>query len=202
MTDIAFYHLQRSPLAAVLPALLRRTLAAGKRGLVLTGSEERCEDLNALLWTQDPNGWLPHGSARDGSAEAQPIWLTERDENPNSAEYVFLTDGAEVADLGQFERGFDFCGDACRGKRIVVLDRSTETPSDPCQALGVVRQLTGALDVSLGRGAHEFPYPERSEQACTDARSQTVALAGYQGDASMQRIQAGRVGAVAEGVEE
>ena len=107
MTDIAFYHLQRSPLAAVLPALLRRTLAAGKRGLVLTGSEEGCEDLNALLWMQDPNGWLPHGSARDGSAEAQPIWLTERDENPNSAEYVFLTDGAEVADLGQFERGFD-----------------------------------------------------------------------------------------------
>ncbi len=107
MTDVAFYHLQRSPLAAVLPALLQRTLAAGKRGLVRTGSEERCEDLNALLWTQDPNGWLPHGSARDGSAEAQPIFLTNRDENPNGAEFVFLTDGAEVADLGQFERGFD-----------------------------------------------------------------------------------------------
>lgn len=107
MTDIAFYHLQRSPLAAVLPNLLQRTLEAGKRGLVVTGSDERCEDLNMLLWTQNPNGWLPHGSARDGAPEAQPVWLTNVDENPNGAEFVFLTDGAKVADLGQFERGFD-----------------------------------------------------------------------------------------------
>lgn len=107
MTDIAFYHLQRSPLAAVLPKLLERTLAAGKRALVLAGSEERVEALNVLLWTQNPNGWLPHGSARDGTAEAQPIWLTAVDQNPNGAEYIFLTDGMEAADLAPFERCFD-----------------------------------------------------------------------------------------------
>ena len=85
MTDIAFYHLMRSPLEAVLPRLLEKTRQAGKRAVVLAGSEERVEALNALLWTHDPDGWLPHGSDKDGNAPEQPVWLTEKDENPNGA---------------------------------------------------------------------------------------------------------------------
>ena len=40
MTEIAFYHLQRAPLEKVLPRLLEKTLAAGKRALVILGA--RC----------------------------------------------------------------------------------------------------------------------------------------------------------------
>lgn len=107
MTDIAFYHLMRSPLEAVLPRLLEKTRQAGKRAVVLAGSEERVEALNALLWTHDPDGWLPHGSAKDGNAPEQPVWLTEKDENPNGAQFLFLTDGVAAAEPGAFERCFD-----------------------------------------------------------------------------------------------
>ncbi len=96
MTDIAFYHLQKSPLEAVLPKLLEKTLAAGKRALVLASSNERVEALAAHLWTYDPDAWLPHGTAQDGSPEEQPIWLTDRDDNPNGAAFLFLTDGADT----------------------------------------------------------------------------------------------------------
>ena len=51
MTDIAFYHLTRSPLEAALPKLLEKTLDAGKRAVVVAGSEERVENLNNALWT-------------------------------------------------------------------------------------------------------------------------------------------------------
>lgn len=107
MTDIAFYHLQRSPLEVVLPRLLEKTLEAGKRALVMAGSEQRVESLNGALWTANPNGWMPHGSAKDGSAAEQPIWLTHIEENPNKASFLFLTDGADVGECGQFERCFD-----------------------------------------------------------------------------------------------
>ncbi len=107
MTDVAFYHLQRLPLEHVLPKLLEKTLQAGKRAVVVAGSEERVEALNALLWTYEPDSWLPHGSSRDGNAERQPIWLTTKDEVPNGATFLFLTDGATSDSLAAFDRCFD-----------------------------------------------------------------------------------------------
>ena len=107
MADIAFYHLQRSNLEDALPKLLEHTLKAGKRALVRAGSVERVEALNAILWTHGKDSWLPHGSAKDGYAEDQPIWLTAEEDNPNAATFVFLTDGIEATDVDQFERCFD-----------------------------------------------------------------------------------------------
>ena len=107
MTEVSFYHLQRSPLEVVLPKLLEKTLAAGKRAVVIASSEDRVESLNAILWSRDPGGWLPHGSAADGFAEHQPVWLTAALENPNQADFLFLTDGAAVEDPSGYERCFD-----------------------------------------------------------------------------------------------
>lgn len=107
MTEIAFYHLQKWPLEMALPKLLEKSLAAGKRAMVIAGSDERVESLAAHLWSYDPDSWLPHGTARDGKPEEQPIWLTARDENPNGAAFLFLTDGADCAHLESYERIFD-----------------------------------------------------------------------------------------------
>lgn len=107
MAEIGFYHLQSSPLERALPRLLEKTLATGKRAVVIAGSEERVEALNALLWTYGQGAWLPHGSAADGAAAEQPIWLTAEDENPNCAQFLFLTDGASSARLTEYERCFE-----------------------------------------------------------------------------------------------
>lgn len=107
MTDVAFYHLQRTPLEAALPRLLEKTLEVGARAVVMAGSEERVEALATALWTYHQDSWLPHGTAVDGHAEEQPIWLTSREENPNGARFLFLTDGADTALVGQFDRCFD-----------------------------------------------------------------------------------------------
>jgi len=107
VTDIAFYHLQRSPLEQALPRLLEKTLAAGKRAVVLAGSEERVESLATTLWTYHQDSWLPHGTAKDGEAQHQPIWLSPHDENPNGATFLFLTDSMDTGTIDAFERCFD-----------------------------------------------------------------------------------------------
>jgi len=94
MTEIRFYHLQRTTLEAALPPMLEKTIERGQRAVVIAGSTERVEHLTAHLWTYSERGFLPHGSARDGHADRQPIWLTDADENPNGAQVLFLTDGA------------------------------------------------------------------------------------------------------------
>lgn len=107
MTEIAFYHLHRSPLADALPTLLAKTLAAGKRAVVIFGAPERIEAINTALWTFDPESWVPHGSAADGNASDQPVWLTGSDENPNGAQFLFLADGASSSRMAEFERCFE-----------------------------------------------------------------------------------------------
>ena len=86
MTEIGFYHLTRSGLEQVLPQLLQKTLAAGKRALVVLGSEDRVRD-------KDP--------------EEQPVWLSTEDTNLNAATFLFLADGAVSEKTENFERCFD-----------------------------------------------------------------------------------------------
>lgn len=113
MAEVLFYHLERQPLEQVLPTLLERSLSRGWRVVVQTGDEERREALASHLWAYRDESFLPHGTARDGHAEAQPIWLTCLDENPNAATVRFLVDRSVCADLSPYERvvylfdGFD-----------------------------------------------------------------------------------------------
>lgn len=107
MTQIGFYHLLAMPLDQALPRLLDKALAAGLKAVVMARSPERVESLNEALWTWNPESWLPHGSAADGEADLQPIWLTVAEENPNGATVLFLCDGATPGRVEAFDRCLD-----------------------------------------------------------------------------------------------
>jgi DNA polymerase III subunit chi len=111
MAEIAFYHLLSMALERALPRLLERACAHGHRVVVRAASPERVEHLNAVLWTYDEAAFLPHGSTRDGNPAMQPIWLTDRFENPNGASMIVLVDGFKAGDL----EGFARCADVFDG---------------------------------------------------------------------------------------
>ncbi len=105
MTELLFYHLHRQPIEKVLPAMLEKSLERGWRVIVQAASEERMEALDAHLWTYRDDNFLPHGTAKESDADAQPVLLTTRDDNPNSAVVRFLIDGAAVpADAKNYQR--------------------------------------------------------------------------------------------------
>jgi DNA polymerase III subunit chi len=105
--EIGFYHLTRTGPEQALPQLLGRTLAAGQRAVVLCPSAERVAALDAALWQCTDPDWLPHGTAADGDADLQPIWLTTEDAAPNGARFMFLIDGAQSMRLAEYDRVFD-----------------------------------------------------------------------------------------------
>jgi DNA polymerase III subunit chi len=107
VTDIGFYHLTRTGPDKALPQLLGRTLAAGQRAVVLCGDADRLAALDTALWQATDPDWLPHGTAADGDAELQPIWLASEDAAPNGARFLFLIDGMQSARLDAFDRVFD-----------------------------------------------------------------------------------------------
>lgn len=98
MADIWFYHLDRSPLMEALPPLLARSLDRGWRAVIQATSAERLEALDAALWAFDDASFLAHGTARDGDADRQPVFLTLGTENPNGARIRFMLDGARAED--------------------------------------------------------------------------------------------------------
>jgi len=103
MTEIRFYHLHATSLEKALPQLVEKLLARDLRAVVLFSSRQRVEALNSTLWTYRPDSFLPHGSARDGRAHEQPVWLTEKDENPNRASVLILADGATSAHIDDYD---------------------------------------------------------------------------------------------------
>jgi DNA polymerase-3 subunit chi len=104
MTEVLFYHLEKQPLERVLPQLIAKTLERGWRAVIQAGSEERVEAISAALWVTGEESFLPHGTARDGNADLQPVWITDGDETPNGANVRFLVDRAKAADFNAYDR--------------------------------------------------------------------------------------------------
>lgn len=102
-----FYHLLRFRLEEALPRLLERVLSSGQRAVVVAGSAERVEDLTLMLWDQR-DLWIPHGSARDGYAGDQPVWLTDDPQDcPNGAQVLVLCDGMDSPRAAEMARTLD-----------------------------------------------------------------------------------------------
>ena len=105
MTEVLFYHLQNMSLESVLPPLLEKSLERGWRVVVQSTSPERADALDAHLWTYRDDGFLPHGTWREGDASAQPVLLTVNDGNPNGSNVRFLIEGAPMpADAEAYQR--------------------------------------------------------------------------------------------------
>ncbi|MEM6780744.1 MAG: DNA polymerase III subunit chi [Pseudomonadota bacterium] len=97
MTEVRFYHLQKQTLDQALPQILTKALSIGHRIVVKLGSKDSVEHMNKHLWTYRQDSFLPHGSAKDGHAEYQPIWLTAENDNPNNAD-LLVTGGGAIPD--------------------------------------------------------------------------------------------------------
>lgn len=129
MNDVGFYHLTRSTAEEALPLLLGRTLSAGRRAVVRCGDAQRVDVLDAALWRSPEPFWLPHGSARSGDADLQPIWITAGIDVPNNATFLFLLDGTEASDADRFERVFDLFDGNDQGQLAQARTRWTTARS-------------------------------------------------------------------------
>jgi len=94
--EVRFYHLTERPLDSVLPVLLEKSLERGWRVTVRGTDPGRIAALSDHLWTYRDDSFLPHGTAADGAADRQPVWLGCDDGIPNAANTLFLIDGAEA----------------------------------------------------------------------------------------------------------
>lgn len=102
--EIWFYHLERSSLDRVLPDLVEKTLARGWRAVIRVGSDERLEQLDALLWTSKDDAFLAHGRSDEPHAARQPVLLTQDMALTNAPDVLFAVDGVALGALDTLKR--------------------------------------------------------------------------------------------------
>lgn len=105
MAEILFFHLQSRPLESVLPTILERALSRGQKVVVEVSSPERLAAVDDHLWTYSDESFLPHVTAAEPDAAANPIVLTTQVHNPNGAVVRICADGVRIPDAMQdYER--------------------------------------------------------------------------------------------------
>jgi len=106
MSDINFYHIKNTAIENALLMLLQKTLSSDKKAILRCYNHSLMEHYDQALWTVQKNAFLPHGTLKDGFPEKQPIYITTEDDNPNNADFLFVSAFASVENIENFERIF------------------------------------------------------------------------------------------------
>ena len=96
MAEVFFYELGQKPLAAVLSAILLKSLASGWRVAVRGTKPERMSKLDVELWRSPKDGFLPHGMLGGDFDSHQPILLSAEPSRINSPDVLLAVDGSEI----------------------------------------------------------------------------------------------------------
>ena len=110
-TTIRFYHLQKQTIEEALPQIAAKAYKAGHRCVIKLRSKQDVHRINEALWVFQTGSFIPHGSEKDGNAQHQPIWITDKEENPNQAN-TLIVNGIADYDLSDYT----LCCDIFDGK--------------------------------------------------------------------------------------
>jgi len=107
---VDFYQLGGSPPEAVIAAIASKLSASGERLLIVAADEGQLVRLDRLLWSEDPQGFLPHGLAGGMDDARQPILLSTSEDAPNLARNMLIADGEWRESALSFDRSFFLFG--------------------------------------------------------------------------------------------
>ena len=106
MVQIDFYQIGQAGLEQVMLMLLKKTLAANQKALVLCPMPE-ASVIDTALWSYEPESWIPHGLDTANGADFCHVWISsDMAVNPIDAEYLFLLYGSAPAQWAGFTRCF------------------------------------------------------------------------------------------------
>jgi DNA polymerase-3 subunit chi len=102
--EINFYYVLSGNLVPSVVRLLEKVYASGQRCVFFSSSEERIKVVDRALWTFSVNAFIPHGDVHFGFCDKQPIYFTNRVENPNNATVSVMTDTLNYSEHQGFDR--------------------------------------------------------------------------------------------------
>ncbi len=73
-----------------LRILLEKLRGQEKKAVVMVADRQRVAQIDTMLWTYRPKSFLAHGRDGDDFADKQPIWISEKPDNPAGADVLIM----------------------------------------------------------------------------------------------------------------
>ena len=106
MRQIDFYQIGQAGVVSVLLTLLKKTLVAKKKALIVCPMPA-ASAVDDALWTDDAESWIAHGLDNADGAEHCNVWISsDMAVNPIKAEFLFLLHGSVPTTLDGIVRSF------------------------------------------------------------------------------------------------
>jgi DNA polymerase-3 subunit chi len=99
VTEIRFYHLQRSSAEKAVPDLLKKAVERGHKVLFKLPTASRRQFYDEWLWRFAPESFLPHAQEGDEADADHAIWLSTNDNAPNQPTMALVAEGAALPDV-------------------------------------------------------------------------------------------------------
>lgn len=129
---VDFYHLTRDPADKLVPMLASKSLAVGKKLVLLSQDQARRAALSDALWSAEPASFLAHDFGGSERQAEQPILISDQCEAANGASYIILSDGLWREEALNFERAFFlFTADQIDHARTVWRDLKAKDDVTP-----------------------------------------------------------------------
>lgn len=142
MTTISFYHLLSTSRERAVPKLMEKALASGAKVVMFAQEERVLKTMSDALWSTDPASFLPHGGAKDGHSQQQPIYLTASEENPGGAEILCVLDGSTPSSFAGYSKVLDVF-DGSREEEVAAARKRWAAYKAQGFALQYVKQQPG-----------------------------------------------------------
>lgn len=112
MTEINFYQVDDLITKSIAPLLIK-VLEEKKKALIFCNNANKLKEIDDSLWTYGKNKFIPHATIADKDLaqfgwQRQVIFLTDKEENINKADYLVLTNESSEDFIGNFSRVFYF----------------------------------------------------------------------------------------------
>jgi DNA polymerase IIIc chi subunit len=108
-SEISFYQVDEDLGKSIAPLMLK-ILGEKKHALIFTRDEKLIKDVDYNLWAYGKSKFIPHITVFDEGFEAkrQPIFITNKEENANNADYLIFLDEPSEGFAAGFKRVFYF----------------------------------------------------------------------------------------------
>lgn len=106
--------------------LLEKVYSSGERAVFFSPLIERVDVINKALWTFSTTAFIPHGDKNLGFSDMQPIYFTDKFENPNNASVLVLMDTFDITNSSYetFARIMLIFGDSSKVKEAEEIYRN------------------------------------------------------------------------------
>lgn len=98
-TEIRFYHLQQSTIDQALPLIVAKAYEKGHKILIHCTDQASANHIDTVLWTYDPNSFLPHDCGNESTA---PVYITNTQDNKNNADVLIILGGQAPANMNEY----------------------------------------------------------------------------------------------------